>query len=512
MYRQSLGLIATPNAYLKSPWNRLDGFIVTASLLSGSNPAFRTLRVLRVLRPLRLISKVEGLKVTVSLLLKVAPRVVDVLLVYVLFLDVFAILGVQFFAGRFGQCVEDTSFTTLAACEAAGYAWLNPTAGHFDSTPSATLLLFEMSLLEGWLDVLWSGIDATSIGHAPVQDTNRAQALFFVLWVMIGAVFLLNLFVGVLVSTFADIKKEEEFGGDIASIGVSEHQKEWLELMVQLLSIRPKRRQDCPPNACRACCFKLVKHKNFDVYILLAILFNTLLMALDGYGISAQQKHLLDGMNNACTLVFVVECLGKLAAFGCKGYFSEAWNVFDFSVVTISVLVRRVHTHAALLSAPRMLCLVSSRSPYAPTCSGTGARLQDLAISILAAGLETNPTLMRILRMLRVTRILRTFRVIKSARSLRMLLSMLVLSLPALGNIIGLFLIITSMFSLLAMQLFGRVANGEHINEDANFWYSRHAIISIRMLVCPSPARSAFLLLLPEQTRSGGCLASAFVS
>ena len=34
----ALGLVATPNAYLKNPWNCLDGFIVSASLLSGSNP------------------------------------------------------------------------------------------------------------------------------------------------------------------------------------------------------------------------------------------------------------------------------------------------------------------------------------------------------------------------------------------------------------------------------------------------------------------------------------------
>ena len=50
----SLGLLWTPNAYLRSSWNRFDGLIVVGSLVgqaAGSSPAFRVLSMLRVLRP-----------------------------------------------------------------------------------------------------------------------------------------------------------------------------------------------------------------------------------------------------------------------------------------------------------------------------------------------------------------------------------------------------------------------------------------------------------------------------
>lgn len=457
----ALGLICMPGAYLRSSWNCLDGFIVTASLLSGSNPAFRTLRVLRVLRPLRLISRFEGLKVTVTLLLKVMPRVLDVLLVYVLFLDVFAILGVQFFAGKFASCVssvedltlEPSVISTREACEAAGHRWRNPTTGHFDSAPAAALQLFEMSTLEGWVEVLWMGIDATSIGHAPVRDASRSQSLFFVSWIILGATFLLNLFVGVLVATFAEIKRADDLGDDandsedddqsngseaptrsrrvVSTVGVTERQAEWLETMAQLVSSQPKPRQQCPEGECRGACFKLVKHPSFDHLILVVILFNTMLMALDGYGLNPWQSFVLLVLNNVCSTIFLGECVIKIIAFTFSGYLSEAWNVFDFSVVMLTIV--------------------------------------DFLVTYVAADLDTNPTLMRVLRMLRITRILRTFRVIKSARSLRMLLSMLVFSMPALINILGLFLIITSMFALLAMQIFGSVAFGESLNDDANF-------------------------------------------
>jgi hypothetical protein len=50
-----------------------------------------------------------------------------------------------------------------------------------------------------------------------------------------------------------------------------------------------------------------------------------------------------------------------------------------------------------------------------------------------------------------------------------MLLTMLLLSLPALVNIAGLFLVILAMYALLGMQLFGEVREGEAIGEEANF-------------------------------------------
>ena len=111
----SLGLLLTPRGYLRSGWNQLDAFIVTASLLSDSSPVFRTLRVLRVLRPLRLISRFEGMRLVVKLLIQALPGVLDVLLVFVLFLSTFAVLGVQLFAGRLGSCEHAYEAVTSAS-------------------------------------------------------------------------------------------------------------------------------------------------------------------------------------------------------------------------------------------------------------------------------------------------------------------------------------------------------------------------------------------------------------
>jgi hypothetical protein len=65
-------------AYFSSGWNILDFVIVLIAILSltlsGSNlSALRSLRTLRALRPLRVISRIEGMKVVVSSLLRAIP-------------------------------------------------------------------------------------------------------------------------------------------------------------------------------------------------------------------------------------------------------------------------------------------------------------------------------------------------------------------------------------------------------------------------------------------------------
>ena len=59
------------------------------------------------------------------------------------------------------------------------------------------LALFEMSTLEMWLDIMYNGIDAVGVDRQPKRDHNGAIAVFFVSFVIIGAFFVLNLFVSV---------------------------------------------------------------------------------------------------------------------------------------------------------------------------------------------------------------------------------------------------------------------------------------------------------------------------
>ena len=433
------GLYSTPNAYLHKGWNQLDFGLVLASAASvvweqmaAGGLSLMTLRSLRLLKlvayEIRLVAHVSGLRQVVNLLVVVMPRVVNVMLCYMTFLLVFGILGVQLFAGHYASCRAPDGSSVAGrldrtACLEAGYEWANPASGSFDDIGSAMLLLFEMSSLEGWPLIMYAGIDsAPDESHPPTADRNVALGLFFVLWVLSGGMVLLNLFVGVLVEAFADVKREQAGTPRL----LSEDQKQWAATFELMLTISPQRSPPCPPGHCRASAWRVVMAEHFESVVLGVILFNTALMGLDGYHNTDEQQSALLLLNVLCTLFFCAEATLKLLALSPSGYFADGWNVFDLTVVAISLVD---------LSAT----LTYAISP---------------AVAVGAGESALQPTLLRVLRL---TRILRTMRAIKSSRGLRMLLTTLFTSLPALANVLGVFLLMQFTFSVLGMHLFRHV-------------------------------------------------------
>jgi len=104
-----------PESYLRNYWNIIDFVIVSFSLVdlifdNLSLGIFKVLRLLRVLRPLRLISKNEGLRISIGALLMAMPSVFNVLLISFLFFLIFGIIGLNYFKGIFYFCNSDSLF------------------------------------------------------------------------------------------------------------------------------------------------------------------------------------------------------------------------------------------------------------------------------------------------------------------------------------------------------------------------------------------------------------------
>lgn len=76
--------------------------------------------------------------------------------------------------------------------------------------------LFEMMSTEGWIDVMNGGIDGISPDKdgLPMQPKLNNSALpvgYFVVFMVFGSQFILNLFVGVIMDNFNKIKEKEEW-------------------------------------------------------------------------------------------------------------------------------------------------------------------------------------------------------------------------------------------------------------------------------------------------------------
>lgn len=98
-----LGFIFPKNSYLRDSWNILDFIIVISGyipfIFTSSVVDLKVLRSFRVIRPLRTISGIEGLRVLVSALLSAIPLLRDTILVLMFFFIIFAIAGLQIWAG-----------------------------------------------------------------------------------------------------------------------------------------------------------------------------------------------------------------------------------------------------------------------------------------------------------------------------------------------------------------------------------------------------------------------------
>lgn len=71
--------------------------------------------------------------------------------------------------------------------------------------------------------------------------------------------------------------------------------------------------------------------------IMLFIGLNMVVMAMDHYQMEATFDIVLERLNVFFIAIFTTECVLKLFAFRWY-YFKEPWNVFDFVVVSLSIL------------------------------------------------------------------------------------------------------------------------------------------------------------------------------
>lgn len=123
----------------------------------------------------------------------------------------YAVWGLNIFAGRLVACNDrnalggddcqnefmvspvDDSLTFLAP-----RVWDNPspsTTFSFDSFGQSFLILFEIVSLEGWTDVLKAALGINGLNKQPSINASQVNALFFVLYNLLGAVVILTLFV-----------------------------------------------------------------------------------------------------------------------------------------------------------------------------------------------------------------------------------------------------------------------------------------------------------------------------
>ena len=149
--------------------------------------------------------------------------------------------------------------------------------------------------------------------------------------VVIGNFFLLNLFVGVIITTYN--REKELVGKDFM---LTDMQKKWLKNRKMIVSAEPKFRMKLPNEDWRQPFFYTAENSIFQYFILLCILSNTVVLTLQWQGMSKDTTKTLDVMNFVFSSVFIAEFCIKLVGYG-ERYFKDSWNVFDMIIVVFTI-------------------------------------------------------------------------------------------------------------------------------------------------------------------------------
>jgi hypothetical protein len=220
----ALGLCMDEGSYLRDEWNQLDFFIVTSSIfdMALSNlelDAIKILRMLRALRPLRFITHNVAMKLIVKALIESMGGIFNVLIVVAVVFLIFAIMGVNFFAGKFFSCsIDPFILHTDIECEFVGGKW-QVFDHHFDNVQRGFITLYIVSSLEGWPDIMQQSINVVAVDKGPKQENSKQYMIFFVIFILLGSFFFLNFFIGVLFMKFNAAQREEQKGFTSKDLG-----------------------------------------------------------------------------------------------------------------------------------------------------------------------------------------------------------------------------------------------------------------------------------------------------
>ncbi|XP_044534637.1 sodium channel protein type 8 subunit alpha isoform X4 [Gracilinanus agilis] len=463
--------------FFTNAWCWLDFLIVAVSLVSlianalgySELGAIKSLRTLRALRPLRALSRFEGMRVVVNALVGAIPSIMNVLLVCLIFWLIFSIMGVNLFAGKYHYCFNETSeyrfeieeVNNKSDCEAlmdgnsTEIRWKNVKI-NFDNVGAGYLALLQVATFKGWMDIMYAAVDSRKPEQQPKYEDNIYMYIYFVIFIIFGSFFTLNLFIGVIIDNFNQQKKK--FGGQ--DIFMTEEQKKYYNAMKKLGSKKPQKPIPRPLNNIQGVVFDFVTQQAFDIVIMMLICLNMVTMMVETDTQSKQMENILYWINLVFVIFFTCECVLKMFALR-HYYFTIGWNIFDFVVVILSIV---------------------------------GMFLADIIEKYFVS-----PTLFRVIRLARIGRILR---LIKGAKGIRTLLFALMMSLPALFNIGLLLFLVMFIFSIFGMSNFAYVKHEAGIDDMFNFETFGNSMICLFQITTSAGWDG---LLLPILNRPPDC-------
>ncbi|KAJ8412090.1 hypothetical protein AAFF_G00143570 [Aldrovandia affinis] len=485
------GAVLHKGSFCRNSFNILDLIVVGVSLLSmgmesSAISVVKILRVLRVLRPLRAINRAKGLKHVVQCVFVAIKTIGNIVLVTMLLDFMFACIGVQLFKGKFYMCTDPSKMTEIECkgsyikyqenhlheMEVHKREWINSDL-NFDNVLNGMLALFTVSTFEGWPQLLYKAIDSHTEDMGPIYNNRIEISIFFIVYLILIAFFMMNIFVGFVIVTFQE-QGEQEYKN-------CELDKNQRQCVQYALKARPLR---CyiPKNPYQYQVWYIVTSCYFEYLMFLLIMLNTLCLGMQHCNQSDHITHLSDTLNVIFTVLFTVEMILKLMAFKAKGYFGDPWNVFDFLIVigsVVDVILSEIDRHTSQAPQQAVGFNTSSQDVAALSTSGGLYCLHGCAeINHMQAIADSENARVSI-TFFRLFRVMRLVKLLNRSEGIRNLLWTFIKSFQALPYVALLIVMLFFIYAVIGMQVFGKIAliDGTQINRNNNFQTFPQAVL-----------------------------------
>jgi len=424
------------SGYMVSLFNRFDFFVVISSILEFvlvnqelmpplGMSVLRCIRLLRAFKVTRYWSSMGNL---VKSLVNSIASINALLVLLVLFIFIFALLGMQIFGGRFQNEESRSTFNNF---------W------------QSCLTVFQILTGEDWNVVMYDGIQA----YGGIKGLGAVASLYFIILFVAGNFILLNVFLAIAVDNLST--EDDEEGGDgeeeaeppdetkspeknyiqdetkihmfengeIDDADLPEIVKEE-EAVEEAAVVDDDSPNSVPPipegsaffifsadNRFRIICWKIQAHPICGNIILVCILVSSAFLACeDPLRAKSSINQTLGLFDYFFTTVFTLECTLKLISYGFffhpGAFCRQAFNCLDIVVVSVSLI---------------------------SIFGGSGIGF---------------------LKILRVLRVLRPLRAINRAPGLKQVVQCMIVSVKSIGNIMAVTVLLIFMFGVIGVQLF----------------------------------------------------------
>lgn len=249
----------------------------------------------------------------------------------------FAIYGLNLFNGRMQSCNDmGLSSDYLSDCFgeynstpfSQNWAVIAPRVVSnpyysFDDFGSALFILFQIVSQEGWIDVMWQAMSIPGRDLQLKYNSAKGNAVFFIVFNLLGAVFVLTLFVSVFMRNYA-----EQTG--VAFL--TAEQRSWLEFRKLLRQISPSKRPlNKPDEKWKIWCYRIAvkKHGRWQRTVTAVLIVHLILLTLEFYPEPQIWEIIRDCIFLAFTILYVTNIVIRIIGLTWKRFRKSSWDLYS---------------------------------------------------------------------------------------------------------------------------------------------------------------------------------------